>query len=186
MGCPVPGVDRLHEAMKDEPQLASAVSSGILTFLFYATPDFIRRRSARVAAKTAIAAAIAGINVHDGLTREDADMPQLDTDLDTMKSENFAGTDTDGIAGTDTDDRETLKLPESKRARAAFLLGGSALLVGMIAIDVASERWIFRRGERRRAAGKRLPHTRQALWLAALVSTGGYLFFDRSEELIRR
>lgn len=185
MGCPVPGMERLHETMKDAPRLASAVSNGILTFIFYATPDFIRRRSARIAAKTAVVAAVTGVVVHDGLTREDANMPELDTDLDTMESENFAGTDTDGIAGTDTDDRETLKLPESKRARAAFLLGGSVLLAGMIALDVAAERWIFRRGERRRAAGKRLPHTRQALWLAALVSTGEYLI-DRSEELIRR
>ena len=35
-------------------------------------------------------------------------------------------------------------------------------------ITVGVERWLFRRGERRRAAGVRLAHTRQGLALGAL------------------
>ena len=35
-------------------------------------------------------------------------------------------------------------------------------------MTVAVERWLFRRGERRRAAGVRLAHTRQGLALGAL------------------
>ena len=46
------------------------------------------------------------------------------------------------------------------------VLAGAALGSAMITVGV--ERWLFRRGERRRAQGARFAHTRQGLALGAL------------------
>ena len=50
--------------------------------------------------------------------------------------------------------------------RELAVLAGAALGSAMITVGV--ERWLFRRGERRRAEGVRLAHTRQGLALGVL------------------
>jgi hypothetical protein len=45
----------------------------------------------------------------------------------------------------------------------------SAVLAGSVSCVVAGERWAYRRGEARAAAGKRLPHTGPALLYGALA-----------------
>ena len=54
--------------------------------------------------------------------------------------------------------------------RELAVLAGAALGSGMITVGV--ERWLFRRGERRRAEGVRFAHTRQGLVLGALEAVG--------------
>ncbi|MBO3095055.1 hypothetical protein [Cellulomonas dongxiuzhuiae] len=48
-------------------------------------------------------------------------------------------------------------------------------VAGSVAATVAFERWVFRRGEARAAAGVRLAHTRTGLVLGALTAAGGLI-----------
>lgn len=56
-----------------------------------------------------------------------------------------------------------------------MIAAGITVLAGAIALEAAVERKIFARGERRRAAGVRLAHTRQALWLGPLSGAATYI-----------
>ncbi len=58
----------------------------------------------------------------------------------------------------------------SLRVRPGLAVGVLAALAGSTALSVVAEKWIYRRGERRRAQGTPLAHTRQALPLALLTA----------------
>ena len=49
--------------------------------------------------------------------------------------------------------------------------------IGTVCLTVAVEKWLFRRGERRRAAGVRLAHTRQGLVIGALTGAASAVQF---------
>ena len=63
---------------------------------------------------------------------------------------------------------------------AVVVVAFAAALAGSVAVTVAFERWVFRRGEAHAAAGVRLAHTRTALVLGALTAAGA-LVPDSSE-----
>lgn len=66
--------------------------------------------------------------------------------------------------------------------RRVLIGAGAGLALAGAALTVAVEKAIFRRGERRRAAGHRLAHLRQALPLAALAAAPVLVPQDLDEE----
>jgi hypothetical protein len=59
--------------------------------------------------------------------------------------------------------------PLSGRNKAAALAPVTAVLACSVGLLLTAERWIFRRGQARAAAGKRLPHTGPALLYGVLA-----------------
>ena len=124
--------------------------SGVATAMHYAMPDLIASRTARGWAKaglTAVAVAAA--------------MPALRAAWATARE----GLEVDGGARAS---EVVGSLPATSKAVVLGVV--SAVLAGSVGCVVTAERWAFRRGEARAAAGKRLPHTGPALLYGALAS----------------
>ena len=135
----------------------AAVTSGLATAGYYAVPDLVRSRTARGWAKTALLAVSTAALVPDF-------------------REIRAARHADRAASDGAAERETVDLSSVPASRRVALVGaGVAVLGGTAAGIVAVERWIFRRGEARAAAGVRLPHTRTALVLGALSAALAFL-----------
>ncbi|MCZ2860652.1 hypothetical protein [Blastococcus sp. VKM Ac-2987] len=131
------------------PRTFPALVTGVATTLHYALPDLVPSRTARGWTKAgitavALAAAFPDLRATWATTRE-----QLQVDGEPVFSTAFSS------------------LPV---VRQAVVLGiGAAVLAGSAGGVLAGERWAFRRGEARAAAGKRLPHTGPALVYGALA-----------------
>ena len=132
----------------------AALVTGVGTFVYYATPDLISSRTARGWAKAAIttvafAASLPDLRAAWATAREGRRL-----DGEPPPSELFRS------------------LPTSGKA---VLLGFVAVaLTGTIGGVVLAERWAFRHGQVRAAAGRRLPHTAPALVYGAVA--GGLWF----------
>ncbi|MGY1822928.1 hypothetical protein [Geodermatophilus sp. SYSU D00079] len=132
------------------PRAASVLISGAATTLYYATPDFISSRTARGWAKAGLVALSLAVAVPDvraawATAREPQ---QLDGEA--------VPPVTPG--------------PPSTGGKVLAIGAGAAALALTVRGVVAAERWAFRRGEARAAAGKPLPHTGPALLYGALTS----------------
>ncbi|MGY1722123.1 hypothetical protein [Blastococcus sp. SYSU DS0533] len=126
----------------------SALAGGATTALWYATPDLIPSRTARGWAKAAILAA--------SLTASTPDLRAARAAVRDVRDEVRPG--------------ELLRpLPATRKAALAGI--AATALAGSVAGVLAGERWAFRRGEARAAAGKRWPHAGPALLYGALAST---------------
>jgi hypothetical protein len=122
------------------------------TVAWYALPDYVRSRPLRGLAKAGLLGVLGWSMVAQ--LPEGAELPPYDDeDVDCSKSSPVAGEDPlEGV--TEADPAELA------------VLAGAALGSAMITVGV--ERWLFRRGERRRAQGARFAHTRQGLVLGGL------------------
>ncbi len=136
--------------MPSHEEILLSAASAATAFAWYAMPDVLRSRQARVAARTALLVGIGGVvavTSHDEAT-----------EAATQRMAEAAETNGGGIE------------VGGHRLPTAIVLGlGSALLAGTVAMDVVIERRIFARGERRRAQGVTAAHTRMAVAAAALV-----------------
>ena len=136
-----------------DPTRVAGFAAGVgATVAWYALPDYVRSRPLRGLIKTGLLGAIGWSMVAQ--LPEAAELPPYDDeDADCSKSSPVAGEDPlEGV--TEADPAELA------------VLAGAALGSAMITVGV--ERWLFRRGERRRAQGARFAHTRQGLALGAL------------------
>jgi len=122
------------------------------TVAWYALPDYVRSRPLRGLVKAGLLGVLGWSMVAQ--LPEGAELPPYDDeDVDCSKSSPVAGEDPlEGV--TEADPAELA------------VLAGAALGSAMITVGV--ERWLFRRGERRRAQGARFAHTRQGLVLGGL------------------
>jgi hypothetical protein len=135
-----------------------AAVTGVATTAYYATPDVLRSRRARGVAKVALSAVIVAAAVPEARRggKAAADGPAIVEDT----AEESAGT-----PGW----RAALGSLSPAR-RAALAVVPAAFLAASVASTVAAERWVFRHGEARAAAGRRLPHTAPALAYGALAA----------------
>lgn len=124
-----------------------AVGTGA-TIAWYALPDVVRSRPLRGLVKVGLLGAMGWSLV--SLMPEGDELPPYDDETDCSEAKNEDPLD--GV--TEAEPRELA------------VLAGAVL--GSAVVTVAVERWLFRRGERRRAAGVRLAHTRQGLALGVL------------------
>ena len=131
------------------------------TVAWYALPDYVRSRPLRGLVKAGLLGVLGWSMVAQ--LPEAAELPPYDDeDADCSKSSPVAGEDPlEGV--TEADPAELA------------VLAGAAL--GSTMITVGVERWLFRRGERRRAQGARFAHTRQGLVLGGLEAALTVLTF---------
>lgn len=166
----------------------TALMTGAATTAYYAVPDVARTRAARgwlkaacVAAAFAVPASLEREMWQDARAtwQDRAVAPAPGSDVDTDTDATDADTDATDADGKPTTVAEWWRAasPRGKSATVAIALG---LTVASTALTVAGERWVFRRGETRAAAGVRFAHTRQGLVLGAL-SAALQLIPDSSE-----
>ena len=136
-----------------DPTRVAGFAAGVgTTVAWYALPDYVRSRPLRGLVKAGLLGVLGWSMVAQ--LPEGAELPPYDDeDTDCSKASPVAGEDPlEGV--TEADPAELA------------VLAGAALGSAMITVGV--ERWLFRRGERRRAQGARFAHTRQGLVLGAL------------------
>ena len=136
-----------------DPTRVAGFAVGVgATVAWYALPDYVRSRPLRGLVKAGLLGVLGWSMVAQ--LPEAAELPPYDDeDADCSKSSPVAGEDPlDGV--TEADPAELA------------VLAGTALGSAMITVGV--ERWLFRRGEARRAQGARFAHTRQGLALGGL------------------
>jgi len=125
-----------------------ALVSGTATAAYYAAPDVITSRTARAWSKAGLMAVVLATSAPDARIA-----------LDEVRRNRRDS----GVATPVTD-------PVSTRAKAAAIGAGIAAAAGAAGLLVVIERWIFRRGQGRAAAGVRWPHTRPALFYGAIAA----------------
>ncbi|MCF6508546.1 hypothetical protein E9549_14190 [Blastococcus sp. MG754426] len=125
----------------------AALVGGAATAAWYATPDLIPSRTARGWAKAAIMVA--------SLTASAPDLRAARVAFRDLREEVHPA-------------EAWRALPPTSKAALAGV--GSTALAASVAGVVAGERWAFRRGQARAAAGKRWPHAGPALVYGALAS----------------
>ncbi|MDO4259307.1 MAG: peptidase S9 [Actinomycetaceae bacterium] len=144
--------------------VSSAIITGVGTIAWYAMPDVIHSRPARTVLKVGLLGAMSA-QILAPLASESsaADLWQpgiYEQEEDTEEIEAPEGPRAADLVG------EVLRNP----ARHLPILASTAGALALGAVGaVAGERWIFNRGERRRRAGVRGAHLRQAIPLAALA-----------------
>ncbi|WP_300047924.1 peptidase S9 [Trueperella sp.] len=178
MPVPVPQMSAIRVLFQEHPEVGTAGSVAALSTLYYALPDFLRRRPLRIAARVGCIAAITAIATHETTTRlnDDTLTPDAPAPEKPSSPEDPSGQEIPEAPG----------FPQKPIALAGMIAADIAALAGSIALDAALERKIFARGERRRAAGVRLAHTRQALWIGPLSGVATYLSLRDADRALAR
>lgn len=128
----------------------AALVIGTGTAAYYATPDFISSRRARGWVKAGLTTVAVAASV-----------PELRAAWATVRER--PGVEDGGLPSPSFS-----SLPAGSKA---VVLGfGAAALAGSIGVVLVGERWAFRHGQARAAAGKRLPHTAPALLYGAMAA----------------
>lgn len=129
-------------------RVLNAAVTGLASTAYYATPDLIRSRAARGWAKAALTGVVLAASV-----------PDLRRGLEESRARRAAAQDPE----EEQVDWGELWGSMTPRRRASVCAAGAAALAVSVGSVVAIERAVFRRGERRRAAGVRFAHTRPAV-----------------------
>lgn len=124
--------------------------TGALTTAYYATPDVISSRTARGYVKAGLTALAVAASVPELRAAWAASRDRTEVDGETRPSDVFRSLPT--------------------RSRTVVVGSVAAVLAGSIGGLLLAERWAYRHGQARAAAGKRLPHTGPALLYGALAS----------------
>ncbi|WP_129336538.1 peptidase S9 [Cellulomonas endophytica] len=124
-------------------RVASALVTAVTTTAWYASPDLVRSRRARAGVKAALCVVVMAAGVPE------------------FRRSRVAAREAAEAQGLPTS-REVLEGLSASR-KAALAAAAVVLLGGSTALTVVGERWMFRRGERRAAAGVPWAHTRAAV-----------------------
>ncbi|QOQ39491.1 hypothetical protein [Trueperella pecoris] len=166
------------------PTYTHVATTAANTFAYYAMPDFVRRPWLRRLARFGVVATITGIEVQMkpiGLGAF-ATPTSLDGGAGDGDGNGNVSTNT-GASANPHDDAESAP-PERDAAAESdeerFINSAGGVTTYLVAAGVATtvvagtsiaiEKAIFRRGERRRAAGDRFAHTKQALIASAILA----------------
>ena len=175
----------------------SVAITGLTTLAWYAVPDVVRPRWARALAKAGVLAGGVGLGVAltaEGRSAVDGMREVRDELRDLRDADESAAQDGEVASpGAERGDRDRddnvlaadVALDDADRlpdpAVAGTVAAGALALA--VTIAVAGEKWAYRRGERWRAQGRRLPHTRVGLILGALAAVATAL--DPSISMVR-
>ncbi|SIP91120.1 hypothetical protein SAMN05518682_0456 [Cellulosimicrobium aquatile] len=147
--------------------------AGLSTVAWYAVPDVVRPRWARALLKTAVATAAVvltftstteGTEAREGLrslrdAAREADADETDAEPEIATADGAPRED-----NTWATDDDATPVPAG-----VVVAGAAAGLALASTLVVAGEKWVYRRGERLRERGVRLPHTRVGLVVGALA-----------------
>lgn len=164
------------------PDPSSAVITGLTTLGWYAVPDLVRPRWGRALAKVGVAAAGVGVGLlataegraaREGLRAltapEESAAPGAAEQPTGQPAEQSAEQPAEQHGdenGTPAPDDEPASQVDPRLAGAAVV----GVLGVMTVVAVAGEKWAYRRGEKWRAKGLALPHTRVGLIVGALAA----------------
>lgn len=140
----------LHDWSVDNPVEAESIVLGATVFAWYAMPDILRGSGTRFVAKSALLGGIGAYYKHVGYTADD--VKESGAQLQDFWKKNFGD------------------LPVA--AQVGIGVGSVAVA---LKVNSLVERYILHRGERRKRAGKKMPHIRQGLVLGAVA--GGVTYF---------
>ena len=152
---------KLKQGYREQSTVKRALGSGtfntLSTFYWYALPDYLRSRKSRSGIKILL---LAGEVAWGWITSV---IPSLRIGLHNTDNEGCAGRRGACECHRDAENEEedtvnTIPAPVAFTF-AAFLL--SIIFLG--------EKLIFSRGEKRRQAGRRYAHTKQAIWIAIIT-----------------
>lgn len=146
--CPVPGMSELHEDMVDRPDGWQALTQGGIMAAYYAVPDFFSSKFMRFVAKSGLTAAAFSSLIHG----EQIDLAGRIDEL------------ADKFVEADPDLKEALIVT-------GVVATGTTLAV---LPAVGLERYLYRRAQRKKRAGKRFAHLRQGLVLGVI---GGGIWY---------
>ncbi len=154
----------------------AVVSAGIAAaqaLAWYSLPDFVRSRPLRAIIKAGLLVEMArrsGLQLYTVQVEDPWAAPATDP------KDPWAAPKPADEAPSQEADLLELSVPEMVEAvranpakHAPMLAIGAGVVAASVGLAVAGEKWLFRRGERRRAQGRTLPHLRQAIPLAALT-----------------
>lgn len=148
-------------------RVLTAVVAGATATAYYAVPDFVPSRTARGWIKAGLLAAGAATTLPDREERAQLRASWRDAMAARAARRTADGTADSTDDGTSADGTTTDDSPSSVPVP-VVVAAGVGLLAATTVASVAAERWLFRRGEARAAAGVRYPHTRTALVLGGL------------------
>ncbi|MCK0118260.1 hypothetical protein MWU57_14595 [Isoptericola sp. S6320L] len=169
--------------------LGSVALSAGATLAWYAVPDVVRPRWARVLVKTTVL--VAGVGLALAVTREGAEARAAVREVRDLRDRLRAVADAPGGEGPGADDGHDQDLdldldldldpsgvPDDDPAEGTTgpgraVVAGVAVTAGLAlagSLAVLGERWAYRVGERLRARGVRAPHTRVGLVLGAAAA----------------
>lgn len=163
-----------HEPTRRSADPRTVAIAGLMTVAWYAVPDVVRPRWARALAKTAVGTAgvvltltstAEGIEAREGVralrdAARDAGATGAEPDASPDRPADAAREDNTYVPDHD----EATPVPP-----AVVVVGSVAGVALATTLVVAGEKWVYRRGERLRARGVRLPHTRVGLVVGALA-----------------
>lgn len=165
--CSLPLACHARELLTQNP---SALSSAAITageiFAWYAMPDVVRSRALRVLLKTGLTA---------NFIRRSFFAPEGEATITgpwASTEDPWASSDEDACSSDECAEESDMvdvarSVLENPRKYLPMLATGAGIVTAAALASCAAERWIFRSGERRRARGLRMAHTRLALPLAA-------------------
>ncbi|WP_454041719.1 hypothetical protein [Cellulosimicrobium sp. Marseille-Q8652] len=168
----------------DEPTTRGVVDptavaiAGSMTLAWYAVPDLVRPRWTRALLKTAVGVAGAVLTVAstaDGREAREAVRTLRSTVKGLDETSDTAGPGAPGASPAGDAGREdNAYVADVGSSRSAvppgvLALGAVGGVAASVALVVAAERWVYRRGEALRARGVRLPHTRVGLAMGAVA-----------------
>jgi hypothetical protein len=169
-----------HEPTRRPVDPRAVAIAGLSTLAWYAVPDVVRPRWARGLAKATVGTACLALTMTSTRDGQDArEGVRSVRDAVRASAEGAAGdaraedgVDAEAPGGVREDntyapDRGDQPLPAPPGVLVAGALGGLALAVTLV---VAGEKWVYRRGERLRSRGARLPHTRVGLAMGAVAA----------------
>ncbi len=145
--------------MVTSARVRNAVVAGVGTAAWYATPDVVRSRTARGWVKVACLAVVVAAGVPDARRAWQESREQASVVPDRPRAA-----------------EEAVSLRDLPAPARAVAVGVAVAGVGAtVAVSAVTERWLFRRGEVRRAAGDAWAHTRTGLVVGALATVVGLL-----------
>ncbi|WP_435738322.1 hypothetical protein V5D56_06960 [Cellulosimicrobium sp. PMB13] len=165
----------------DEPTTRRAVDpttvaiAGSTTLAWYAVPDVVRPRWARALLKTAVGTAGAVLTVTstaDG--REARQAVRSLRDAASGLGKTSAAADDDAARPGAAEREDNAYRPDDTRPpfpvpSAVLALGAVGGVAASVALVVAGEKWVYRRGEGLRARGLRWPHTRVGIVMGGVA-----------------
>ncbi|WP_265520242.1 hypothetical protein [Oerskovia flava] len=142
--------------------------TGLTTLAWYAVPDVVRHRGARALLKTGVL--VAGGVLSTTSTIEGRRAREAFGSLrETLPADPTADPAVSVPEREEPDADTTGRGRETGPSPVAIGAATLGVVAGSVALAVAGEKWLYRRGERLRARGTRLPHTRVALASAVVA-----------------
>ncbi|MFE6234506.1 hypothetical protein [Cellulosimicrobium sp. NPDC057862] len=173
-----------HEPTRRSADPRTVAIAGLMTVAWYAVPDVVRPRWARALAKAAVVTTGAVLTVtstaegreaREGVRSLRDAVRAAGVDAEDLGAAPGGGTSAVPEAGPADDavrEDNTYAPDHDEPTSVPPAVVGAAVAGGVVlatALAVAGEKWAYRRGERLRARGVRLPHTRVGLALGALA-----------------